>query len=295
MELKHLRTILAVQKQGGFTRAARSLGVTQAAVSQQVAALEEELGVSLFDRRGKQVSPTPAGAKLCEDARGILQMVDEAISNIAESELKVSGILRIAASTVPAATIVPKLLRDFSKEFPNVRPEIDVSESRTAAQAVERGEADVGFVGEKPSTGKLQSRVIAEDQLVFVVGRGHSLAGRKSISLTQLADTPLIVREPNSGSRRCLAEALAEQGSSLEAMSIAMEVNSQAAILAAVRESAGAAFLSAETIRKEIESGQVRAITVRKLKPRRSLFVIHPALGQPQQPLRAFLDFLQDR
>jgi len=294
MELKHLRTLIAIKEQKSFTQAARALGVTQAAVSQHVACLERELDVSLFDRRARKIELTENGRRLCNYAERILRLVEEAVAGVKDEASAVSGTLYIAASTVPSATLLPKLLSDFQELHPAVLSKCRISESRTAVEAVESGNADVGFVGVKPETAKLESQPVAADELVLVVAPDHPLAQRRSLSLKQLADVPLIVREANSGSRSCLEAALAEHGYSLAGMNIAMEINTNDGILAAVKQGSGAAFLSKASIGNDVKSGELAAVKVRSLRPRRQLYLIHRRAEGAHEPLRSFLDFVSD-
>ena len=107
MELKHFRTLLAIREHGSFTSAARSLGITQAAVSQHVLAVEGELGVKLFDRLGRNIELTPAGQRFCEDADRVVKAAHEAVANVRHGENRLTGTLHIASSTVPSATVLP--------------------------------------------------------------------------------------------------------------------------------------------------------------------------------------------
>lgn len=295
MELRHLRTFMAVQRHASFTRAAETLGITQAAVSQHVAQLESELGVLLFHRGARRVESTPAGDRLARYAGQILELVWQATESVGKAVAAVSGTLRIAASTVPAEVLLPSLLAEFRRKFPDVREAITVSDSRTAAAAVENGDADVGFIGKPADSAKLACRPIAGDELTLIVSAQHVLASRSGISLKQLADLPLVVRQPGSGSRLCLEQALWEHGIGLDDLQVVMVVNSNEAIRAAVEQCSGAAFLSATTMSPEIAAGRLSALKVRGLPLRRQLFLIHAQRPAPQEPLRSFLAMVDER
>ena len=294
MELKHLVTITTIRDRKSFTAAARALGVTQAAVSQHVAMLEDELGVELFDRRGRQVKLTAAGRTLCDRADEILSLVEDAKADVAGYPRSVSGVLQIASSTVPAATFLPRFLSDFQKQFPEVRTELNVSESHSTILAVERESADIGFVGVQPQRSTLQSLRVADDELSLIVNSDDPLAQRRLISVKQLAQQPLIVRPPNSGSRRALEEALKKSGSSLAEMQVVMEANSNDAILAAVRQGSGIAFLSAAVVDEQLQAKRIHVLKVRGLRPRRSLFMITRDGVDGREPLNAFVKFVRE-
>ena len=290
MDLRHLRTFVAAAEQQSFTRAAEVLELTQAAVSQQIAALEKELDADLFKRRGRGVSLTESGQQLHEYARQILDLVEEAFVQVGKSQQPVSGQLRIAASTAPSEWLVPELLADFRARYPKVRESLTVSDSSMATESVEAGEADVGFVGELPRSSTLDAKAIAEDHLVLVVAADHPFAGKGTTSLKQLRGEALIVREPGSGTRRCLEQALGEHGLSPADMSIAMEVNSNDAIRAAVERGVGVAFLSQRDKRHDFG---LASITVRGFHPRRQLYVISDPRRVLSTPARLFLSFVK--
>jgi len=290
MELRLLKTFSAAAERESFTRAAEVLEVTQAAVSQQVSALEKELGADLFERRGRGVRLTEQGRRLYGYARQILDLVAEASRQVGEAEQDLSGNLRIATSTVPSEWLLPELLAEFRASWPHVRESLAVTDSSLATAAVESGEADVGFVGELPRASTLQARAVAEDELVLVVAASHPLAGKGSTTLKQLRHEAFIVREPGSGSRRCVERALEEHGVSSADFTIAMEVNSNDAIRAAVGGGVGVAFLSQRASRHEFGLSSVK---VRGFHPRRQLYVISDSRRVLPSPAQQFLTFVE--
>jgi LysR family transcriptional regulator, low CO2-responsive transcriptional regulator len=291
MELRHLRSFAAAAERQSFTRAAESLSLTQAAVSQHIATLEKELETELFERKGRGVSLTVAGRRMYEYARQILDLVAEATSQVASVDQQVAGVLRVATSTVPSEWLVPELLAGFRARYPDVRESLTVSDSRVATLAVESGEVDVGFVGELPRSSELEAQAVAEDELVLVVAADHHFAKKGFTTLKQLIREPLIVREPGSGTRRCIEQAMEEQGVSPSKLHIAMEINSNEAIRAAVERRAGVAFLSQRE--KRHETG-LTTITVRSFHPRRQLYVINNPLRALPTPARQFLAFVKE-
>ncbi|MBQ16844.1 MAG: hypothetical protein CMJ65_06940 [Planctomycetaceae bacterium] len=293
MELRHLRTFVVAAETGNFTRTAERLEVSQAAVSQHVAVLESHYGQPLFDRAGRQMILTVAGHRLFDHARAVLDRLAEAEADIAGCETVVSGLLRIASSTVPAEWWLPDLLAGFRAVFPEVRESVTVSDSHAAAAAVAGGQADVGVVGELPGIDLLSARAVAEDELVLVVGRDHPLAGRRSISLRQLIQLPLIVRGAGSGSQRCVDEALQVRGVHRDELDIWMETNSADATRSAVARGLAAAFLSRAAVADDLEIGRLVRVPVREVRPRRQLYLVTATDRVIGSPLREFLSFAE--
>jgi len=292
MELRQLQSFVAAAERESFTRAAEFLELTQAAVSQHLGSLEKELDAKLFERQGRGVSLTDAGRRMYGYARQILDLVEEASLQVGEVRQHLSGILRIATSSVPSEWLLPELLAEFRASWPHVRESLAVSDSSVAAAAVETGEADVGFVGELPHSSALEARAVAEDELVLVVAADHPLAEKGTTTLKQLCRESMIVREPGSGSRRCVELALQEHGFSVTDLNIAMEVNSNDVIRAAIVQGVGVAFLSQRANRHQADLASVK---VRGFHPRRELYVISDPRRIPLAPAQQFLSFVEQR
>lgn len=198
MEVRDLRALLAVVRCGSFTVAARELGFSQSAISQQLAALESELGQQLVERR--PVRPTAAGQRLAEHAAHILLRLDVAQSELAR--YRGPAVVRIASS--PLAT--PRLLAASLRLVRSMRPEVRVTvrslDARAAVAAVAAGAAHAalvdGIVGlNEPlhfaDAGLMTATWVAEAPLVVALQNGHPLAGKSQLDLDSLADAPWVV------------------------------------------------------------------------------------------------------
>jgi len=172
-ELPHLVTFATVAERGSFTATAADLGITQAAVSQRIAVLENELHVSLFNRRAGRISLTEAGQRLYPYARKILDLHGQARTDIRGFQPTVAGDLPIAASSVPGECFLPALLTAFHEAHPSVHVRATVSDSGSVMQDVEKGQAMLGLVGQEAAKPTLEFRPIGSDSLVLVVGSGH--------------------------------------------------------------------------------------------------------------------------
>lgn len=291
MELRQLKTLTAAANLESFTRAAAELGITQAAVSQQIGSLERELGTSLFERRGRGVHLTEHGRDLYDRAQRILELVEQA-SLIGKLEPELAGTLTIATSTVPSEWLLPEMLADFRTKWPQVRESVLVSDSRDAAAAVESGKADLGFIGEPTASPRLESLAIAEDELMLTVAAQHPLAATGRATLKQLQQETLIVRETGSGSWNCVSQELEEHGIKLRDLSVAMQANSNDAIRAAVQRGVGVAFLSSRTPFADL--GLV-AVKIRGFRPKRQLFLVHNPSNRLSPVAQEFLEFVAER
>lgn len=291
-ELPHLATFVKAAEHGSFTSAAADLGITQAAVSQRIAALEGEVRNSLFDRRAGRIALTDAGERLYEVARSILALHEEARERLGGAPPDVAGDLPIAASSVPGECYLSALLSSFRERCPKVHVRASAGDSDSVMKDVVRGEATLGLVGKEAERASLESRPIGTDVLVLVVPPGHAWAARRRISLDVLAREPLIIRERGSGTRWALRKGLERVGSSLDEMNVTLEMGSNAAIKDAVGRGLGVSFVSRSTVERELRSGELRAVSVRGLVLTRTLYAVHHRRRPPSPAASAFLGFL---
>jgi DNA-binding transcriptional LysR family regulator len=198
MEIRELRTLLAVARTRSFVEAAAELGYTQSAISQQIAALEADVGTTLFDRR--PVRLTPAGERLVEHASRIVLRIDVARTELAGAD-RVEQTLRIATGPLAASGLLAPALRAVRAASPTTTVTIEECRRESAIGGVATGALDLALVDgvvapDSPlalaDAGLLATRAIAEAPLAVVFPLAHPLARRASIDLDALADAPWI-------------------------------------------------------------------------------------------------------
>jgi DNA-binding transcriptional LysR family regulator len=291
-QLPHLETFVRAAESGSFTAAARSLGLTQAAISQRVQALEQTVGVPLFDRQAGHVALTEAGRCLHGYAQRILALHRQALQEVAGRQAPLVGELALAASSVPGEYLLPDLLSAFQGRHPHVQVRATVADSRQVLRQLEQGKAHLGLVGGKIDNPHLEFRCFAHDELAVVTSAGHRWGRRKRVSLDQLAREPLIVREAGSGSRWCLERALVEVGKTLQDMHVTLELGSNEAIKEAVQRGLGLAVLSTQVVRQEVEAGKLHTLLIAGLPLGREMFVVCDRRRALSIPAQLFLDLL---
>jgi DNA-binding transcriptional LysR family regulator len=204
MELRHLRYFVAVAEELHFHRAAERLHISQPPLSQQIRALEAELGVALFERNRRRVELTPAGTNFLADARAILEATERAADGarrVAAGEVGSLSIGFVGSATF--SPLLPAILRDFRSRFPDVG--LSLRELQTAEQlaALAAGRIDVGVVrGPLAATELdpgLELVVIQREQLVVALPEGHPLAGSPRLRAADLrGETFVILRRHES-------------------------------------------------------------------------------------------------
>ncbi|MDA3642587.1 LysR family transcriptional regulator [Saccharopolyspora indica] len=203
MELRQLTYAVAVAETGSFTRAAQRCFVVQSALSEQIARLEKELGVRLFERTSRRVQITPAGEGFLGPAREALAAAERARSEAVARSSEIRGSLVIGSIAPLTAVDLPGLLATYRERHPAVRVTLRSSLVRDQLQQVRERTSDIAFVdigpGELPRG--FAGRVLNQDELVAIVPRGHRLAGSAEVTPAQLAEEDMVDMPPRSGIR----------------------------------------------------------------------------------------------
>jgi DNA-binding transcriptional LysR family regulator len=293
-QLPHLGTFSKAAELSSFTATAKTLRLTQAAVSQRIQALEKVLDVPLFRRQGGRVLLTEAGQRLYDYAERILALHREARREITHQQKPpVSGSLALGASTIPGEHLLPALLSVFHERFPRIQVTAEISDSMKVIAQVERGQVHLGLVGRKTDSPHLDFRHLATDRMVLVVPPNHAWSQRKKVSFRQLCKQPLVLREAGSGLRHCFEKQLARLGKSLADLQIAVELGSNEAIKEAVLRGIGLAVLSSYAVQKELRAGQLVGLRIVDLHCDREMFMVWDRRRVLSAPVRTFRIFLE--
>jgi DNA-binding transcriptional LysR family regulator len=296
MDLRLVEIFCHVYRARSFSRAAKELGLTQPTVSAHVKDLEATIGAPLFNRLGREIEPTEAGRVLYEHAKGLLPLKRGLIERMAQFLNRVEGELLVGASSVPGEYLLPGLVSDFQERHPGVRARLRVSDTAATLNDLRRGTIHIGVVGATAQDGDLRFEPFATDGLVLAVAAAAPWTRRREVTLRELRELPLLVREPGSGTRTVLERALAGRRLTLGAFRVAAELDSTTAIKQAIRGGHGVSFVSELTIASELESGTLRAVRVRELGAIGRVFYTVVDRRRELSPLsRAFLAYLHAR
>src|SRR5271170_6154920 len=292
MENFRLKVFRTVAEQASFRKAAERLNLSQPAVSQQVHALEEELGTTLFDRSGNRVRLTPAGTVLFKYARRGAQLVREALDALAKIEGQPRGELRLGASTTVAQYILPRMLGAFQKQYPLIALSVTSGNTEQIVELLLRGEIAMGIIEGPASSRELRKRRFLEDRMVLIVPKGHPWAAMREVPLQALKEVPLLMREPGSGSRRVVEMALKRSGLKLNQLRVAMDLDSTEAIVSGVEAGLGVGFVSQWAIGKEVRLGTLKPVRVEGLAIVRDMTLIQRSGPSPEGAAGAFERFV---
>ncbi len=259
MTLEQLKVFVAVAEREHVTAAARDLHLTQSAVSNAVAALEERHAVRLFDRVGRGIVLNENGRQFLGEARAVLARAGLADAMLADLSGLRRGRLAVFASQTIAGYWLPERLVGFHARHPAVELDVQVGNTREVAQAVLDGVAELGFVEGGTDHPLLDGRDVGQDRLVVLVPWAHPWAGATALRCEDLQRASWVMREQGSGTRSSLEQALAALGCDVATLPVTMTLPTNEAVLHAVESGAGAAGLSEHVARGSRDSGRLVA------------------------------------
>ena len=190
VELRHLRAFVALADELNFTRAAARLHLAQQALSAQIQQCEERIGVRLFDRTTRSVRLTAAGRALMERAPALLADLDEAVEAARRAARGETGQLTVGIAATGPLDVTPRLLRDFTRERPEVAITVRNPGFEDPTGGVATGDADVAIIWLPYDAAGVTHEVLFDDPRMAVLPRGHRLAGHETVDVADLAAEP---------------------------------------------------------------------------------------------------------
>ena len=217
MDLANLQAFVEVARLGSFSTAAERLYLSQPAISKRIAALEDELNTLLFDRVGRKIALTATGTALLPRARQLLNDAVDLKRMATELSGQIAGPLTMATSHHIGLHRLPAVLRDFTRDHPDVSLDIRFMDSEVACRAVQSGELQMAVItlpphGDAPN---LRTIPVWSDPLVFMVAPKHPLRNRPDPVLLDLASYPAVLPSPSTYTRRILEDTMHAAGVAL--------------------------------------------------------------------------------
>jgi DNA-binding transcriptional LysR family regulator len=290
MTLDQLRVFVAVAERQHVTRAAEALNLGQSAVSAAIAALEFRHDAKLFHRVGRGIALTETGTLFLDAAIAILAQADAAELLLHELSGGARGTLTLQASQTIASYWLPRHLVAFHRQHGGITINMSVGNTAQVAQAVHRGDAELGFVEGSVDNELLRSQVVARDKMVVVVGPTHKWAGA-SPAPGDLAQSEWVLREPGSGTRSEFEQAVAGFGVKMSDLTVALELPSNESVRAAVEAGLGATALSSSVAAPSLEAGFLRQVGI--TLPDRNFTVLWHAERYQSHAAQKFLDVIR--
>ena len=263
-----LELLVGVDDHGSLSAASRKVQVSQPNASRAISRLERQLGITLLLRSTAGSTLTAQGTVIAHWARMVLADTERLLDAALALSVERAAELVVGASMTVAEHLMPHWLGVFRGIFSDVTIQLQVLNSAEVFERIADNSCDVGFVESLTIPHGLHSAVVARDRLVAVVHPAHPWAHRpKTLTVDELAATPLLVREPGSGTRDTLDLALQEYDRAVPLL----ELGSAAAIRASALSGVGPAVLSTLAVADQVHSGDLRLIEVDGLDLSRAL------------------------
>lgn len=288
MDIEALRAFLAVADTRSFSRAAEQAFLTQPAMSKRISALEQELGLRLFDRIGRQVRLTEAGVMLVERARAIINAVEEAKSSLSNPSGAIIGPLRLGTSHHVGLHRLPPALKHFHERYPHVQLDLRFMDSEQACRAVEQAELELAIVTLPANAAPaLTLAPVWDDPLEIVVAAHHRLARQARVSLDALLALPAILPGPGTFTREIILQAL---GSRRDDVRVGMSTNYLEVLRMLVSIGLGWSALPLTLIDSDLKVVHIENVTIH-----RRLGIVTHAARTLSTAARALVEIVRER
>ena len=259
LENFRLKVFRAVAEHLNFRKAAEQLFLIQPAVTLQIKALENDLGMRLFDRTGGRITLTRQGSALLGYANQLARLASQAERELGCSEGIVSGELALGASTTIAQYVLPRLLEVFQSEYPKIQFSLQSGNTSEVVRCLLEGRVALGLIEGPARERGVRTEPFMEDELMLITPPSFD---SDRLAPAQFLSSSLLMRERGSGSRRVVELALEKVGFKLKAFKKVMELDSTEAIKSAVEAGLGVGFVSRWAIAKELELGTLKIAEV---------------------------------
>ena len=289
INLNQLATFVQLAEMRNFTRTADALHLTQPAVTQQIRALERDLGVTLVDIIARRTEITEIGALVAERGEVLLNQVEALRRDVRELAEARSGVVHVGATVTIGGYVLPGLLARFATRHPGIRVEVVVENTATIVPMVADGRVGLALVEGIVADDALEVVPFADDELVLIVDDAHPLARRRSVAPSDLTAEPFITREDGSGTRELFERAMRAAGI---VPRIVLALPTGEGIVRAVRCGLGIAIISRIVAADSLGTGVVKEVEVKGLELRRRLYLVRRSLRTRSPAANAFSELV---
>ena len=272
LDTRQIRAFATLARRGSFTMAARELHLSQSAVSHSMKALETDLGCRLFDRMSKKVLLTQAGEQLLQHADKILLEMSAARESIQQLNKWGHGRLRVGASTTACQYILPEVLNEFKKSYPQAMIHVEPGDTREALELLRTSQIDLAISLEPKRDDDFDFVPLFTDEMYFVMAPSHQWAQAGRVVREEISRQHYVLYNKNSFTFELVEEYF--RGEDM-VLNMVMEFGSMEAIKELVKLGLGVSILAPWIARKELETGELVSLPLGKRKLKRAWGILH--------------------
>ncbi|MEO6930269.1 MAG: LysR substrate-binding domain-containing protein [Chitinophagaceae bacterium] len=276
-----------------FSKAGKTLFISQPAVSKHMKALELHYKTTLFERKGNEISLTQAGTilhKHLREAQVIQKQLEFELSTL-KDQFHAKGQLKLGASTTVALYILPKILSSFHQNFPEVKISLLNRNTDTIVNALLEQDIDVGIVEGRKKISSLNYIPFMSDEVIAVCSAKSAIARKGNISLQELKNQPVALREQGSGTLEALKIGLAKSAIKLSDLRVGIRLAGTEALKNFLKEDFCLGFLPKRSVLRELETGELVGIRIDKLEVNREFYFIQRRGSENDGLNKAFVKF----
>jgi DNA-binding transcriptional LysR family regulator len=293
--IQQMESLIYLVEEGSFSRAAKRVFLTQPSLTKHIKNLEEAVNAKIVNRENMGISLTPEWKILYDYARRILKLRDEAKEKILRIKENESGSIFVSASTIPATYILPYLLNEFKKLFPDIHAYVQANDSEETLGIILNNQAEIGFIGKKNLNKRLNVEPLWKDTLALAIPEDHPWRKKDYVTLDEVSKEPYIIREMGSATRKILEEYLLKNNyKSLSKFNIVCEMGSSESVKEAIIAGLGVSILSIHAIKRELKLGTLIEIPIKGCTIQRYFYMIYKKQLSLMHHHKLFLEFVKN-
>ncbi|MBM7555417.1 selenium metabolism-associated LysR family transcriptional regulator [Halanaerobacter jeridensis] len=292
MNLRQLRIFHSVSQEKSMSATAEKLHITQPAISQTIANLEQELEVKLFERLNRRLVLTNTGQVLLDYSTRILNLVEEAEQTIEDINNLEQGTLRIGASMTIGTYLLPAIINKFHKQYPKLKIKFVIDNTAVIEKMVLENEIDLGLVEGPTPNNNIIREAFFDDHLLLICAANHHWAKQEIIKPSALKDERFIMREKGSGTREVIANTLAQYQLDY---TIYHTLNNIDAIKKAVISNMGISILPKISIQQELENKELAVVEMEGIQFQRKFNFIYHRDKYKSQLFTKFMNYVKEK
>jgi DNA-binding transcriptional LysR family regulator len=293
MDLWQLNIFCKVVELKSFSKAGKTVHLSQPTISSHIKDLEDHFGCRLIDRLSREALPTKAGSLLYDYAQRLITLRDEIEIAMAEFHGSIKGRLVIGGSTIPGGYILPRIVGIFTQAYPEVTIALKIGDTKEIINGAISGTLEMGVVGARSDDKNIVQEKLIEDRMCIAVPFDHKWADKIKVPLNQVLKEPFIVREQGSGTLKSIQQSLTQTGYGMEDFNISAEMGSTAAVIQGIKNKVGISILSAIAINEELQAGILKALSIDGLNLNRRFYLTRHKYRSISPICRVFIEFLK--
>ncbi|MDA1475857.1 LysR family transcriptional regulator [Bacillus changyiensis] len=284
-----LKTFVTLAEVKNFTKTAERLLVSQPSVSIHIKNLEKELQTTLFERSPKNLKITPTGEILYDRAKQMISIYEQTKQDILDHHNTIKGELKIGASFTIGEYVLPALLFNLQKDYPELELQIVIGNTEEIVESVRLYEVDIGLIEGQTNDKDLSVHPFMQDELFITASTSHVLSNQKEVTIADLHNQIWVTRELGSGTREYLDHVIRSNGLKVKSF---LTISSNQAIKETLMTGIGLSLLSGSVIARDIQHGTLSIISLKNQSFHRTFSYIYSPIMAEKKNVNIFIDAL---